>query len=249
MSRGMVHLRCMEKQKKGWPKTRKLTLREKNFCQEYVKNGHIGSRAAMKAYTINYKNKAAAASATAAKYLKKPKIQKYIATLEEKIIDEATPSLMKLAHLRDKGETEKIQMDSSKAMIDAAMQTLNRLEKRYEITRGTSSNIIVAELSDKDLEERIRKELKFARAVSGAIEAEVQERPDLPDGRDPGVQEFSSNPFYSSEYAEYDRAREEERALSSTERTSEEHDDNNKLYDAEDTKGSEHQDTDNERSP
>ena len=80
-------------------KEKKLTPKQKAFCEEYVKNGGNGTKAAKDA---GYKGKDAILSAVAYENLRKPQIISYIEEIGAKVNRDAKRSIMDLTEIQER---------------------------------------------------------------------------------------------------------------------------------------------------
>jgi len=215
----------------------RLKPKEKQFVHEYMSNGFNANKAVLKVWDLKTNPKKNVGGKAYA-VMHRPRVREYLSRLEDKMIEEGSYSIDKLVKLRDKGENDRMTLDASKAILDSANQTLNRIEKRYESQRSGSTNILFANLSDKELELRIKEALGARANVHGATQTEVEQRSDLFDGGDPGLQELGEDSQGGSEESGDGGEGQEEGTISSSSGTSQVNDDNHILYPAEDSKES-----------
>ncbi len=128
-------------------------------------------------------------------YLAKPHVRRAIEDIHQILLDQLQPSIERLADLRDNSESDLVKMNSAKTLVDQYQAVLNRAQKYVQgealqqQAESITNNILIANLSDDEILRRIQsiKSKGAGGAVSGAGEAEVQERPDPSDGEVPGV--------------------------------------------------------------
>ena len=128
-------------------KIRKLTAKEKEFCEEYVRNGGNASRAYFHAYdTSSIEN----ARKMYCKVFRKPEVKEYIADLQKEAFAAACISAervaLKLAEIAfaDKGDTDYTATSQLKA-LDLLQKQLGLQHQKIEADVNTDINIFIEE--------------------------------------------------------------------------------------------------------
>jgi phage terminase small subunit len=128
-------------------KIRKLTAKEKEFCEEYVRNGGNASRAYFHAYDTS---SIESARKGYCKVFRKPEVKEYIAELQKEAFAAACISAervaLKLAEIAfaDKGDTDYTATSQLKA-LDLLQKQLGLQHQKIEADVNTDINIFIEE--------------------------------------------------------------------------------------------------------
>lgn len=123
-----------------------LTRKEKNFCEEYVRNGGNASRAYFYAYDTTIEN----ARKEYCKVKRKPRVQEYIAALQKAEFEAACINAerigLKLAEIAfaEKGDTDYNATAQLKA-LDLLQRQLGLQTQKVEADVKTDINITIEE--------------------------------------------------------------------------------------------------------
>lgn len=103
---------------------KKLTAKQKAFCEEYVKNGYNATRAYQTAYEVSYES----AKVAACGVFKKPHVKEYIAELQQEAFQAAAISAERVAlKLAEIAFAEK---DDENYAASAQLKALDLLQKQ-----------------------------------------------------------------------------------------------------------------------
>ena len=161
----------------------------KEFAEEYVRNGHIGAKAVKTIWGEGvYANGSMGLAKKALQMLSKKEVQNLIEIYEQQVTEQITPSLRKVVELRDTSDSEKIQLDASRTILESFDGVQKRHEKLEE--KLTTNNILVLNLSEEQLLDRINKlnievygkDGGVTRDISKAGKGELPQEPSVLDG-------------------------------------------------------------------
>lgn len=141
----------VKRTKKGNRISNMVTPDKVKFVKELVKNGGRPSEAVRATYPGRYITPDSVSNKGQG-MLRNPVVQRLLAEYTMKISGEAGPSVEKLAELRDDGESEKTQLDASKALLEAYNVAVVRGGKEEQ---GTTNNILITGMTDEQLVQRI----------------------------------------------------------------------------------------------
>ena len=140
---------------------KKLTPLRKQFAQEYIKNGGIGTKAIIAARAKitpdqEYSPNRASIRLVAHKYLQMPAVRDFIKKADESLLREAQKSVDELAGLRDNSQDEDVRLKASTNLISAYLTVTKRLQDAEKPDPSTT-NILVTNMPTEEILARIER--------------------------------------------------------------------------------------------
>lgn len=184
---------------------RRVTKNKIVFAKKFIENGGNATDAFLKMRaevgSPFYTPKNHVARVGGFHMLQDPIVRQLIAKAEDKIYEQAIPTIEKLKQLRDAAEGENVQLGASSQLMDAFFKVVKRMdEKEEKLPENLTQNVIITNMTTDEILARIAKftvgakqEGRAGDALSGAGAPEVQGVSDVSDGGVPGVQEPSAD--------------------------------------------------------